>query len=62
MDADYFSMIQHDGAVYRFVLRDRTGVRPSIHGYGHTMAEAQSKLEEILNALEQHEQHEPQVA
>ena len=52
----YFSMIKQDAGVFRFVIRDRAGQRPSIHGFGRTMEEAQAKIEEILNALEEREQ------
>ena len=52
----YFAMIRPDGDVYRFVIRDRGGLRPSIHGYGESMAEAQAKIDEILGALDSLEQ------
>ena len=40
----------------RFVIRDRTGVRPSIHGIGRSWREAQLKVEEILAALDHRQQ------
>jgi hypothetical protein len=55
MHAKYFSMIKKDNGVFRFVIRDRAGSKPSIHGFGRSMAEAQAKIEEILDALEQRE-------
>lgn len=48
----YFTLIRNDGGVFRFVIRDRDGLRPSIHGYGQSMEEAQNKVDEILVALE----------
>jgi len=56
MHAKYFSLIKQDNGVFRFVIRDRAGLRPSIHGFGRTMDEAQAKIVEILNALEEREQ------
>ena len=55
MQAKYFSMIKQDNGVFRFVIRDRAGMRPSIYGVGRTMAEAQAKIEEIVSALEKRE-------
>jgi len=49
-------MIRADGDVYRFVIRDRSGARPSIHGYGNSLAEAEDKMDQILGALDQLEQ------
>lgn len=48
----YFALIRPDGNVFRFVIRDRAGLRPSIHGYGQSMAEAKTKIDEILGALD----------
>ena len=48
----YFAMISPDGEVFRFVIRDRAGLRPSIHGYGSSMDEARTKIDEILGALD----------
>jgi len=48
----YFAMIQKDGGVFRFVIRDRAGLRPSIHGFGRSMDEARTKIDEILGALD----------
>ena len=48
----YFAMIRPDGDVFRFVIRDRAGSRPSIHGFGHSMDEARHKIDEILGALD----------
>ena len=48
----YFAMIRPDGSFFRFVIRDRAGLRPSIHGYGHSMDEARIKIDEILGALD----------
>lgn len=48
----YFAMIRPDGEVFRFVIRDRAGSRPSIHGYGRSMDEARTKIDEILGALD----------
>ena len=48
----FFAMIQRDGSVFRFVIRDRAGLRPSIHGFGRSMNEAESKIDEILGALD----------
>lgn len=55
MHPKYFSLIKQDNGVFRFVIRDRAGLRPSIHGFGRTMDEAQAKIDEILRALEQRE-------
>jgi len=52
----YFAMIQKDGGVYRFVIRDRARVRPSIHGFGKSMDEARAKIDEIIGALDEREQ------
>ncbi len=54
--AKFLTMIHLDGDVYRFVIRDRAGVRPSIHGYGRSMDEARAKINEILGALDNLEQ------
>jgi len=48
----YLAMLRPDGNVVRFVIRDRAGLRPSIHGYGHSMDEARNKIEEIFGALD----------
>ena len=48
----YFAMIHNDGGLYRFVIRDRDGLRPSIHGFGHSAHEARTKIDEILGALD----------
>ncbi len=56
MHAKYFSLIKEDNGVFRFIIRDRAGLRPSIHGFGRTMDEAQAKIDEILHALEEREQ------
>ncbi len=48
----YFALSRPDGNVFRFVIRDRAGVRPSIHGYGNSMDEARMKINEILGALD----------
>ena len=53
---NYFALIQKDGEVYRFVIRDRARVRPSIHGFGQSMDEARAKIEEIIGALDEREQ------
>lgn len=47
----YFARIQGDTGVFRFVIRDRAGLRPSIHGFGRSLDEAKSKITEILGAL-----------
>ena len=52
----YFALIRPDGNVVRFVIRDRAGLRPSIHGYGRSMEEAKRKINEILGALDELEQ------
>ncbi len=54
--ANFFAMIQKDGGVYRFVIRDRARVRPSIHGFGRSMDEARAKIDEIISALDAREQ------
>jgi hypothetical protein len=53
---NFLAMIQKDGGVFRFVIRDRSGLKPSIHGYGTSMNEAESKIDEILGALDELEQ------
>jgi len=52
----YLAMVENDGGVFRFVIRDRGGSRPSIHGFGRSMIEAQAKVDEILAALDNLEQ------
>jgi len=52
----FLTVIQLDGNVFRFVIRDRAGIRPSIHGYGRSMDEARTKINEILGALDNLEQ------
>jgi hypothetical protein len=52
----FLAMIHKDAGVFRFVIRDRAGLRPSIHGYGHSQAEAQAKIDEILIALASRDQ------
>lgn len=49
---NYFAMIRNDSGVFRFVIRDRAGLRPSIHGFGRSMDEARTKIDEILGALD----------
>jgi hypothetical protein len=46
-------MIQKDGGVFRFVIRDRSGLKPSIHGYANSMMAAEVKIDEILGALDE---------
>lgn len=52
----YLAMIRPEGDVVRFVIRDRAGVRPSIHGYGQSVEEVRCKIDEILGALDNMEQ------
>ncbi len=52
----YLAMMRPDGEVVRFVIRDRAGLRPSIHGYGLSMEDARNKIHEILGALDNLEQ------
>jgi hypothetical protein len=51
-------MVREEGDTYRFVIKDRAGVRPSIHGYGHSLAEAHEKIDQILSALDELEQQQ----
>jgi hypothetical protein len=50
-NSEYSTVIRVDDKLYRFVIRDRSGAKPSIHGYGQTRAEAERKVLEILAAL-----------
>jgi hypothetical protein len=49
----FLAMIQKDGGLFRFVIRDRSGLKPSIHGYGKSMDDAETKIDEILGALDE---------
>jgi hypothetical protein len=49
----FLAMIQKDRGVFRFVIRDRSGLKPSIHGYGKSMNDAETKIDEILGALDE---------
>ena len=59
----YFAMMRPEGEVVRFVIRDRAGLRPSIHGYGRSMDEARTKIDEILGALDnlEHERADERI-
>jgi len=48
----YSAQIRPDGSIFRFVIRDRAGLRPSIHGYGRSMDEVRIKITEIFGALD----------
>lgn len=54
----FLTMVREEGDTYRFVIKDRAGVRPSIHGYGHSLAEAHEKIDQILSALDELEQQQ----
>ncbi|MGZ4788790.1 MAG: hypothetical protein ACXVZX_09740 [Terriglobales bacterium] len=58
LQQQFLTMIRPDGDIYRFVIRDRTGRRPSIHGSGRSIAEALAKMQEIMQALEVLEQQQ----
>ena len=47
----YLAEVQQDGNVYRFMIRDETRLKPTIHGTKKSLHETESEVEAVLDRL-----------
>ncbi len=47
----FVAEIKADGNLYRFVIRDETRTKPSIHGSKRSMQETESEVKAVLEQL-----------